>query len=64
MILDRHILRVFDTCGFIECVPRTLTENRYLRIEGKVEDLAEEVGLSLAELDLYVWYMDTGEILK
>lgn len=64
MILDRHILRVLDREGVIDEIPNTLTENRYLKIETEVEDLAEEVKLSLAAIDLYIWYLDTGEILK
>lgn len=64
MILDRHILRVLDKRQIIDQIPKTLTKNRYLNIEKKTEDLAEKSNTSLAELDLYIWYMDTGQILK
>lgn len=64
MILDRHILRVICDYCLIDQIPKSLTEKRYLAIEEKVEDLAEEVNLSLGELDLYIWYMDTGRVLK
>ncbi len=63
-ILDRHVLRVLERAGLIECVPKTLTKRRYLSIEKEVETLVEEVDLSLAEIDLYIWYMSTGKVLK
>ena len=62
-ILDRHILSVLSEHGIIE-KPKTLTRRRYLEIEGKMRDLAEKVDLSLGELDLYLWYMKTGKVLK
>lgn len=64
MILDRHILRIIEEEGVIDQVPNTLTRKRYLEIEGEVEELASRVDLSLGVLDLYLWYMCTGEILK
>ncbi|MEM3526333.1 MAG: N-glycosylase/DNA lyase [Candidatus Jordarchaeaceae archaeon] len=63
-ILDRHILRVMFEYGLISEIPRTLTRRKYLEIEQKLENLAEMVGLSLGELDLYLWFMKTGKILK
>lgn len=64
MILDRHILRVLDEWSVIEQVPKTLTKNRYLAIENKVKKLADKIQLTPAEIDLYIWYMDTGKVLK
>ena len=63
-ILDRHILALIREYGLIERAPRTLTRRRYLEIEHKLKELAERVGLSLAELDLYMWYLKTGQVLK
>ena len=63
-ILDRHILALIREYGLIERAPRTLTRRRYLEIEHKLKELAEKVGLSLAELDLYMWYLKTGQVLK
>lgn len=63
-ILDRHILTLMREYKLIEQVPGTLTKRRYLEIEEKLKGLAEKVDLSLAELDLYLWYMKTGEVLK
>lgn len=44
--------------------PRYSEQEEYLGIEEKLERLAEEAGITLAELDLYLWYMETGKILK
>lgn len=64
MILDHHILRTIDNWELIEMIPKTLTRKRYLEIEKKLESLAEKARLNLAELDLYLWHMATGKVLK
>lgn len=64
VILDRHILRILEKRDVIDCIPRTLTAKRYLSIEKEVEELASRVRLPPAALDLYLWYMETGQILK
>lgn len=63
-ILDRHVLAVMRDYGLIEQVPRTLGMKKYLAIEDRLKELAKRVGISLGELDLYLWYTKTGEILK
>ncbi len=63
-IIDRHILRLMVKYGLIKEVPKNLTRRRYLELEEKLKELAESVGVTLAELDLYLWYMETGKILK
>jgi len=63
-ILDRHVLSVLHEHGLIDGVPRSLARGRYLEIEEKLEELAHKLGLTLGELDLYLWYLKTGEILK
>jgi len=62
-IVDRHILRFLVREGLIE-EPKTLSRRRYLSIERLLGAIATEVGISLAELDLYLWYMMTGKVLK
>ena len=44
--------------------PKTMTKNKYLEIEELLKDIAERLGLNLAELDLYLWFLETGKILK
>ncbi len=62
-IIDFHILRVLRRYGVVGEF-RSLTRRRYLEIEGLLRELAKRLGISLAELDLYLWYMDTGRIVK
>ncbi len=63
-IIDRHILRVMHDYGLIGNIPKSLTRGRYLHLEGVLWRVAEEAGLSLAELDLYMWYMKTGFVFR
>lgn len=62
-ILDRHILDLMQRDG-IARKPKTLGRKSYLAIEQKLRKVADKVGMSLAELDLYMWYLKTGEVLK
>ncbi|MBS3815091.1 MAG: N-glycosylase/DNA lyase [Hadesarchaea archaeon] len=64
MIIDRHILRTITEWNVIEEIPKTLTKNKYLKIEEKLTNIARKAQLSLAELDLYLWYTATGKVLK
>jgi len=63
-IIDKHVLRILHKYGLIEIIPSTLSESKYLEIERILSKIAGELNVSLAELDLYLWYMDTGRILK
>src|SRR4030042_5431049 len=44
--------------------PKTITKNKYLEIEKILKTIAKKTNLTLAELDLYLWYIETGKILK
>ena len=64
-IVDRHIMGVLRDYGLVDLDPeRGVSKKRYLQVEGVLEGLAMELGMSLGELDLYLWYMKTGQILK
>ncbi|MAG22405.1 MAG: N-glycosylase [Candidatus Diapherotrites archaeon] len=63
-ILDRHILNLMAENKIISEKPKSLTKKNYLEIEKKFQALALKLGLIVAELDLYMWYMKTGEVLK
>ena len=65
-IIDFHILDLLKEEGLIDFDRRkqTLTKKKYLEIEGVLEGIAKRAGLNLAELDLYLWYMETGKVLK
>jgi len=62
-IIDFHIIDLLVKYGIIER-PRSLTRKKYMEIEDILRKIAEISGLTLAELDLYLWYMETGKILK
>lgn len=63
-ILDRHILNLMVENGYLKEKPKTLTKKIYLDIESKFNSIAKELGMSSAELDLYMWYLKTGKVLK
>ncbi|MFW5746916.1 MAG: N-glycosylase/DNA lyase [Nanoarchaeota archaeon] len=63
-ILDRHILRMLAEHGFMQEVPQALTPKRYLQVEAIFSGIAQDLSMSLAELDLRIWYLKTGKILK
>lgn len=62
-IIDSHIMDLLARYDIIT-PPKILTKNRYLAIETTLRDIATKTNLTLAELDLYLWYMETGNILK
>lgn len=63
-ILDRHVLRLMHDFSLIDEVPKSLTRKRYLEIESVLEKLARRIDMPLGVLDMYLWYLKTGEILK
>ena len=62
-ILDYHILDLLEHYNIIRR-PKTLTRRRYFEIENVVRELASLVNLEPGILDLYLWYMETGKVLK
>jgi N-glycosylase/DNA lyase len=62
-IIDKHILNLLVKEKIIE-KPKTITPKKYLEIENKLRQIANKMNLSLGELDLYLWYEETGKILK
>ncbi len=63
-ILDRHILKILHEYGLIDEIPKSLSRKKYLKIEKILEELARKTQLTLSKLDLFLWYMKTGEVLK
>ena len=62
-IIDFHIVDLLVEEKLIE-QPKTITPKKYLEIEQILDNLGKKVNLNLAELDLYLWYLETGKILK
>ena len=64
-IIDFHIIDLLAREGLIEKPKnKSLTKKKYLEIEEVLRKLAEYTGTNLGELDLYLWYEETGKILK
>ncbi len=63
-ILDRHILRIMNEHGLITKLPNSLSQKNYLEFESVLDGLAKRAGMSHSLLDLYLWYMRTGKVLK
>lgn len=63
-ILDRHILKNLTKLGVIDQIPTSISRNKYLEIERKMQEFAKQVKIPLAHLDLLLWYKETGEIFK
>lgn len=62
-IVDFHIVDLLEREGLIE-KPKTISKKIYLEIENVLKELGKKLGIDLAELDLYLWYMETGKVLK
>jgi N-glycosylase/DNA lyase len=62
-IIDFHIIDILADHNIIRR-PKTITAKKYLKIENKLKKLADKLNINLAELDLYLWYLETGKVLK
>ncbi|MEM2121512.1 MAG: N-glycosylase/DNA lyase [Candidatus Woesearchaeota archaeon] len=62
-IIDFHIIDILERYKIIK-KPKTLNKKTYLKIESKLKEIADKTNLTLAELDLYLWFLETGKILK
>ena len=63
-ILDRHVLKHLKALKIIGRIPKSLTPRKYFIIEQKWLKYSNEVGISMDELDLLFWSIQTGEIRK
>ena len=44
--------------------PKDLNKDKYVEIEENLKKISSKASMSLGELDLYLWYMEKGKILK
>jgi N-glycosylase/DNA lyase len=64
-IIDFHIVDLLAKHNLIEKPKnKSLTIKKYLEIENILKQLAQKTNLNLGELDLYLWYEETGKVLK
>ncbi len=62
-IVDRHVYRFLVESGLYPEV-KTITPRRYREMERALGDLCSRLGVTQAELDLYIFYLKTGKVLK
>jgi len=62
-IIDFHIIDLLVDYKVIER-PKTLSKRKYLEIEDLLKNIGAKLSLNMAQLDLYLWYLETGQILK
>ncbi|MBC7901374.1 MAG: N-glycosylase/DNA lyase [Saprospiraceae bacterium] len=63
-ILDKHVLRCLTELKIIDDPKPPNTRSKYLRVEQKLKDLTAATKIDFDEMDLVLWSMKTGEILK
>jgi N-glycosylase/DNA lyase len=63
-IIDRHVIRAMKKEGLIKKEPKAVTRKKYLELEDALRPLAKQTGLEPGVLDFYLWFLETGEILK
>ena len=63
-IIDKHILRCLKELGVIRKISPPTRRVRYLYIEKKMKQFSATVGIDMDELDLLLWSLKTGKILK
>jgi len=63
-ILDKHVLKCLAELKLIDSPKPPNTRSRYLTIEDKLRDLTERTKIDFDEMDLVLWSMKTGQILK
>jgi N-glycosylase/DNA lyase len=63
-ILDKHVMRCLAEVGLIDSATPPSTRRKYLEVEQELLRFAKEIKVDFDELDLVLWSMKTGEILK
>ncbi len=63
-ILDRHIMKNLMKHEVIDEIPGCLSKKCYLFFEEKMKKFSKQIDIPLADLDLFFWSEETGEIFK
>jgi N-glycosylase/DNA lyase len=63
-ILDKHVMRCLCEVGVVDAPKPPSTRKKYLAVEQELIRFAREIKVDFDELDLVLWSMKTGEILK
>jgi N-glycosylase/DNA lyase len=63
-ILDFHIIDLLHDCKIIKSKPKCITPRTYVEIENILSEISIKHKITQSELDLILWYYETGSILK
>ena len=63
-ILDKHVMRCLAEVGVIDAPKPPTNRRRYLELEQAYLGFAKDIRINSDELDLVLWSMKTGEVLK
>ena len=63
-ILDKHVLRCLADLGVVDAPHPPTTRDAYLEKEELLRRFARHIRINFDELDLVLWSMKTGEVLK
>jgi len=63
-ILDKHVMNCLADLNVVETPKPPATRTRYLETEDKLRRFARDIRIDFDELDLVLWSMKTGEVLK
>jgi N-glycosylase/DNA lyase len=62
-ILDTHVIGFMRRHGLIDHVPKTLSSKKtYFGLEKTLKDVSKALKVSMAELDMYMFYIDAGKM--
>lgn len=62
-IIDRHVIDFLRT--YLELnITNKLTKKRYLEYEGVLRSISTFLGIPPGIFDLYIWYVETGTLVK
>lgn len=63
-ICDKHVLNCLFELKVIETPKPPNTRSRYLSAEEKLKNFAKQLNIDFEEMDLVLWSLKTGEVLK
>ncbi|MEK6278810.1 MAG: N-glycosylase/DNA lyase [Acidobacteriota bacterium] len=63
-ILDKHVMSCLLDLKVVDTKKPPATRARYLETEQRLKAFAREIKIDFEELDLVLWSMKTGEVLK
>ena len=63
-ILDKHVMRCLADLKLVDTPKPPMTRISYLQTEQKLQQFARDLRIDFDELDLVLWSIKTGEVLK